>query len=115
MRLNIYAQIEGANGRKRVSQTDIEKTYEIDNYDLMYGTVEDILDILDGVSETMSDDSLIDLINKNRYKINDLMFDIFPDLTEDEIRRTKVTELVPVFIDLFSFVREGFGNSAAKN
>ena len=41
MKLNVYK-----------SQTEIEKTFEADAYDLMYGTVEDILGILDVLDET---------------------------------------------------------------
>ena len=102
MKLTVY---------KERSQTEIDKVYEVDNYDLMYGTVEDILAILDEIDDLNDDSNLLRLVQKHRSKVNDLLFDIFPDLTDEELKRTKVKELVPVFIDLFSFVREGFGET----
>ena len=97
MKLNVYK-----------NQKEIEKTLEVEAYDLMYGTVEDILDILDGVSENMSDDDLLKLVTANRGKINDLLLDVFPDATEEDLKRTKVKELIPIFLEIFSFVQNSF-------
>lgn len=97
------------------NQTEIEKTYEVEAYDLMYGTVEDILDILDGVSDDMSNDSLIALLGKSMPKVNGLILDIFPEATEDDLKKVKVKELVPVFLEVFGYVRETFSESQGKN
>ena len=93
------------------NQKEVEKTYEVANYDLMYGTIEDIFDILEN-ADTKDDGALFDLIAKNRRKINDLLLDIFggEGLTEEELRRVKVKDLVPLFVDLFSFVADTFGD-----
>lgn len=100
MKLNIYK-----------NQNEIEKTYEVDSYDLMYGTVEDILQVLDEVNEKMSDVELFNVISRNRTKLNDLLLDIFPDMTKEELRNIKLKELVPFFIDLFTYVKDSFGKS----
>lgn len=97
MKLNVYK-----------NQHEIEKTYEIDNYDLMYGTVEDILSIFDEIEDLQDNMQIFNVIKNNRTKLNDLLKDIFPDLTDDDLRKVKLKELVPVFMDLFSFVKNSF-------
>ena len=98
MKLNIYK-----------NQRDIEKTYEIDNYDIMYGTVEDVLSMFDDIDDFTDNMQIFKVIQKNRQKLNDLLKDIFPDLTDDELRRIKLKELVPVFMGLFAYVQTSFG------
>ncbi len=100
MKLNIYK-----------NQKEIEKTYEVDNYDIMYGTVQDILAVLDdGLGDLNDNDQALKLITANRTKLEDLLLDIFggEGLTPDELRKTKLKELIPVFIDLFSYVQKSF-------
>lgn len=99
MKLNVYK-----------NQKEIEKTYSIDAYDLMYGTVEDILAIFDDVDDLSDNMKLFSVIQKNRTKLNDLLLDIFPDMTDDDLRKIKLKELVPLFIELFNYVKDSFGN-----
>lgn len=102
MKLNIYAD-----------QKHIEKTYEIDHYDIMYGTIEDALAIFDEIDDLHDNMQIFKVIQKNRTKLNDLLKDIFPELTDDELRRIKLKELVPVFMGLFTYIQTSFG--AEKN
>ncbi len=100
MKLNIYK-----------NQKEIEKTYEVDEYDIMYGTVQDILEVLDeGIADMNNNDQLVKVISANKSKLEDLLMDIFgaEGLTKEELRRTKLKELVPVFIDLFRYVTKSF-------
>lgn len=97
MKLNIYK-----------NQKEIEKTFECDTYDIMYGTVEDMFEILDGINDG-SDESLVKVISANRKKLNALIKDVFPDVTDEELRRVKVKDLIPFFTDLFSFISQSFG------
>jgi hypothetical protein len=98
MKINVYK-----------NQREIEKTYEIDNYDLMYGTVEDVLSMFDDIEDYTDNMQIFKVIQKNRKKLNDLLQDIFPELTDDELRRIKLKELIPVFMGLFAYVQESFG------
>lgn len=98
MKLNVYK-----------NQKEIEKTYEADDYDLMYGTVEDLLSMFDDIDDYHDNMQIFKVIQKNRQKLNDLLKDIFVDLTDDELRRIKLKELVPVFVDLFKYVQKSFG------
>lgn len=87
------------------NQKDIEKTFEIEAYDLMYGTVEDLLNILDGVTENGSDETaMFKVISDNKTIINDLLQDIFPDMTDEDIRKIKLKDLIPFFKELFEYV-----------
>lgn len=100
MKLNVYK-----------NQKEIEKTYIVDEYDIMYGTVQDILEVLEnGLTDLNNNDQILKLITANRSKIDDLLLDIFgaEGLTQEELRRTKLKELVPVFIDLFAYVQQSF-------
>ena len=45
----------------------------------------------------------------NRKKLNDLLKDVFPEITDEELKRIKLKELVPFFIDLFVYVTDSFG------
>ena len=101
MKLNIYK-----------TQKEIEKTYEVDSYDLMYGTVEDILGIFDALDDYSDNMEVFKVIQRNRTKLNDLLMDVFPDMKEEELRRIKLKELVPLFMDLFAYVKESFGKNA---
>lgn len=100
MKLNIYK-----------NQREIEKTYVVDNYDLMYGTVEDILGLFDEIEDVHDNLQIFSVIQKNRSKLNDFLKDIFTDLTDEELRRIKLKELIPVFMDLFAYVRNSFSES----
>ena len=99
MKLNIYK-----------NQKEIEKTYSVDAYDLMYGTVEDIFEVMDGLDQKASDSDIVKVIQKNRTKLTALIKDIFPEITDDELKRIKLKELVPFFVDLFVYVVDSFGN-----
>ena len=77
----------------------------------MYGTIQDILEVLDdGLSNLNDNDQMIKLITENRSKLEDLILDIFASegLTKEELRRTKLKELVPLFVDLFAYVQQSF-------
>lgn len=100
MKLNVYK-----------NQKEIEKTYEVDEYDIMYGTIQDILSVLDeGVPDLNDEEGLIKLIAANRGKLEDLLLDIFSTegMQREELRRIKLKELIPLFIDLFKYVQESF-------
>ncbi len=99
MKLNVYK-----------NQHEIEKTYEVKTYDLMYGTVEDVLAIFDEIDDLNDNMKLFGVIQKNRSKLNDLILDIFPEMTEDDLRKIKLKELIPLFIELFTYVRDSFGS-----
>lgn len=106
MVLNIYK-----NGK-------IEKSYETENYDLMFGTVEDILTIFE-VDElkTGTDVEIIKMVTNALPKcldiIKPLLKDIFEGLNDEELKRVKLKEVAIVIVDVIKYallqISMGFG------
>lgn len=95
--LNIY-------GKDRT----IEKTYKANDYEIMHGTVEDLLDAVDleamtGADRTSMIAAVSRLLNARKDIIYPLIKDIFPGLTDEEIRRAKTSELVAVVISTVKY------------
>lgn len=113
MKLDVY-KFDAETGR--TSQTEIEKTVTAETYDLMFGTVEDILGLLDAIGDTTDADAVLKAITVNWDKLCVLLLDVFPQMTRDDLKHVKVREVVPVIVELFKFVVDGFGGGAsAKN
>lgn len=97
LKLNIY------NDKR-----EIEKTYTAETVDLFFGTVEDLLNLID---LNKIDDKLE--MGKTVLKaiplLKPFLKDVFVGLTNDELRRTKITELVPLFVNIFVFAFNEFG------
>lgn len=96
MKINVY------NKRK------IIKTYEVDAYDLPFGILEDVADTIDIDSlKTGSDVEIITLVGKmiikNKNIIKELIKDIFDGITDEEIRKTTVTEMTRVIVDIVTY------------
>ena len=104
MRLNIWK-----------NQTEIEKTYEVDTYDIFLGNVEDLFSIFDGVSNITNTEEVFKAIQTNRNLIYDQLKDIFPELTDEELRKVKIRELLPLIVELFEFTKNAIGNNNTKN
>ena len=69
-----------------------------------------VLEVLDEVDNLDDNEQLLKLISANRTKIEDLLLDIFePEgMTAEELRKVKLKELIPVFMDLFAYVQQSF-------
>lgn len=110
MELKIYA-----------NQKKIKKVLKCSVYDIMLGTLEDILAIVDSVASipNLSDDEamieLVNLLNSNLPKIKELLKDIFIDVTDEDLRHIKVKELVPLIIELVDYTKNSLGGNAPKN
>ena len=86
------------------NQQEIEETFVCDEYYLMYGTVEDILDAFDGLTPQSNESDFVKILINNRKKINNLLMDVFPDMTAEQLKKIKVKELIPFFTQLFDYV-----------
>lgn len=98
MKLNIYNK-----------DKTIVKTYEADEYKLMYGTLEDLLDAID--IDTLNTGSNVEIaqvianfINESRDTAKDLLKDMFDGLTDDELRRAAVDEMLVCLSDAVKYV-----------
>lgn len=102
MKLNIY------------DKKKVVKTYEMDSYDLMWGTVEDIADAikLDELKSGSNEEIIklaFNLVVTAKDTVNDLMKDIFDDLTDEELRCVRVSEMVNVLVDVVKFTVKELG------
>lgn len=96
MKLNIYE-------KKKVI-----KTYEVDTYDLMFGTIEDVadavkLDELKNGSDVEIIKMVGNLVLTSMDTIKNLLKDIFDGITDEELKNTKVNEIALVIVEVVKF------------
>ena len=102
LKLNVY------NGKT------IEKTYIADEIDIMFGTVEDLLDVID--FDNLNDEKeVVKVVIKTLNNLKPFLKQIFDGLTDDEIKRTKVKELVPLFVDIVKYTMDELKALMSKN
>lgn len=91
LKLNIYR-----------TNNEVEKTYTAAEYDLMWGTIEDLTSVID--LDKIDDETEVGkMIFKVLPQIKPILKQIFTGVTDDEIKRTKVKELIPIFIEVFKY------------
>ncbi len=109
IKLNIYNK-----------QNEIEKTYEIEKYDLMYGTIMDIIAVLEieNDADILSQNNLYVLLAKvfvsSRELFENLLKEIFVGLTDEELRRTKIKEIISAFVKLVRYSIEEIKTAATE-
>ncbi len=96
LKLNIYEK------RKVV------KTYTAETYDLMFGTVEDLLNIIDIDNIQAGDKTeLIKAVAKvlahSMDIVKPLLKDVFEGLTDEELRKTSIKEIVDVLANIVTY------------
>lgn len=101
----------------------VVKTYETDTYEIMFGTVEDLIDAarLDTI-ENGSDAEIVvaatNLVTTSMGTVKDLLKDIFDGLTDDEIKHTRVSDIVNVIVEVILYAVgqiSVFGGNKRKN
>ena len=85
IRLNIY------------NKGNVSKTLVADSADIMYGTVEDMLNVikLDKLDDNVE---IAKMVVGVLPLVKPLLLNVFPDATEEDLRNAKVKELVLVII-----------------
>lgn len=87
---------------------EIKKTYKASEFDLMWGTIEDLTNAID--LDKIDDNVAVGkMILSVLPQIKPLLKQIFPGLTDSEIKQTKVKELVPIFIEVFKYAFDEIG------
>lgn len=108
MKLNIY------------EKKKIVKTYEADTYDLMFGTVEDVadavkLDELKSGSDVEILKMIGNLVLNSMGTVKNLLKDIFDGLTDEELKKVKVSEIAVVLLDVVKFTLAQLNLGKSKN
>jgi hypothetical protein len=86
-------------------KNEIEKTYEASTYDIMMGTLEDFIQIID-IDKIDDNGELVKMVLKGYALLEPLFADVFPGLTSDEWRRVKLSGLVAAVLELATAVME---------
>jgi hypothetical protein len=104
MKLNIY------------EKKKVVKTYDVDEYSLTFGTLEDVADAINiDEIETGSNAEILKMaggvVLKSRETIKHLMKDIFDGLTDEELRTAHVDEMAKVLVDVVKYTIQQLGQS----
>lgn len=96
LKLNIY------------EKKKIINTYTAETYDLMFGTVEDLVNLINlDQLEKGTDAEIIKLVGNVVIKgmdiIKPLLKDIFDGLTDEDLKHTKVSEIATVLVEVVKF------------
>lgn len=73
----------------------VVKVHTVEGYDLMLGTIEDFMDVID-MDKLDDDKEVAKMVVKGYKQIKPLIMDIFPELTSDELKNIKVAELIKI-------------------
>ena len=108
MKINIY------------DKKAVVKTYEAETYDLMFGTVEDVAEAINLDSlKTGSDVEIIkmagNLVLTSMDTVKDLLKDIFEGLTDEELKKTKVSEIAAVLLEVVKYTLKQLNLNKSKN
>lgn len=86
----------------------VEKTYTANEFDLMFGTVEDLVALIDLNAFTAGNEmevaaSVMKMLREGIGTVNHLLKEVFDGLTDEEIKKTKVKELVVLLVTLVKY------------
>ena len=98
---------------------EIEKVYTADEYDIMFGTVEDLINLIDvdsltgGKTDADFVGAVAALLKGGISSVRSLLKEIFPEVTDDELKRVKMKDVVAILVNGLKY---GFVNmSGASN
>lgn len=99
---------------------EIVKTYRTETYEIMFGTVEDLLGVIDfDKIQKGTDTEVLLAVTKAIPKVfglvKPLLKDVFPGITDDELKNCRVKEIAKVLIDIAKFTISDIGAGNSKN
>lgn len=109
LKLNIY------------NKKEVVKTYEAETYDLMFGTVEDLINVVDLDNIDLNDNTSIvkaagKVVVSGMDILKPLYKDIFDGLTDEELRHTRLTDLSFILVEVIKFaITEMMKGATGKN
>ena len=96
LKLNIY------------EKKNIVKTYTVETYDLMFGTVEDLLNVID-IDNIQAGDktelvkAIAKILAHSLDVVKPFLKDVFDGLTDEELRNTKLKEIIDVIANIITY------------
>ena len=98
LKLNIYDK----------NKKDVVKTYTAEGYDLMLGTVEDLMQIID-IDKLDNDTAVAMMVVKCYKQLIPFIKDIFEGITDDDLKNVKVKEVIALFKDVIRVIIADLG------
>lgn len=93
----------------------VVKTYTADSIDFSFGVVEDVLDALKFEDMKTGDKTEVAaMIVKCSKQLRPFLMDLFPGVTAEEIRNTRVQNLIEVFRGLYLYAVGELGAAATQ-
>jgi len=94
---------------------EVVKTYTAETIDFSFGIVEDILDALKFEDMKTGDKTEVAaMIVKCSKQLRPFLMDIFPGVTAEEIRNTRVQNLIEVFRGVYKYAVGELGAAAPQ-
>ena len=94
--MNLVLKIYDESGKT------IIKSYESTTYDLMFGTVMNLMELLK-IEEIDNQMEMLKTIHKAWDEIKNVLSKVFPEVTEDDWKHVKVKELLPIIVEIAKF------------
>lgn len=90
----------------------VVKEYKAETIDFSFGIIEDVLDALD-FEHMENQTEIAGMIIKASKQLRPLLKDIFDGVTDEEIRNTRMQNLIEVFKGLYMYAMQELGKTAA--
>lgn len=89
------------------------KTYTTESIDISFGTMEDIINVLD--FDNLSDTNQIGVaVLKASKQIKPFLKELFPEVTDEELRTVKTSNIIGIFKRIYKYATEELGNLNEK-
>lgn len=92
----------------------VEKTYTSEDADIMFGVAEDFLSIIDFDHMKDRRQAAVNIL-RAFGSLKPLLKDVFHGLTDDELARTKLKEVLPLWVDVFDALMNDMEPLQSKN
>lgn len=95
---------------------EVIKTYTAETLDFSFGVIEDILDALDFEHIKNGDKTeLAGIVIKCSKQLKPFLRDVFPGVTDAELRATRLQNLIDIFRGIFQYATAELGKAAGPN
>lgn len=94
--MNLTLNIYDASGK------EVIKTVKSNTFDLMFGTIVKLMDLLK-IENVDNNLEVLKMIYGAWNEIKEVLSTVFPDVSEDDWKHVKVKELIPIIIEIGKF------------
>ena len=122
LELNIYKETTNENNETFL---EVEKTYKTDTDNLLMSSLEDFLIAYEeetGVKQETKDededsarDTFVKSVKQQRNQVKETAKRIFPNITDEELAKTKIAEINELALKVMTFVLAEAGIETEKN